>query len=64
MRQIKAEYRDCEIPQKVLFAVEAFTEINAFLVIWWVNRNCEASIETLTEYAEDCMPESIRRFFH
>lgn len=64
MRQIKAEYQNGEIPEKILFAVDAYTEVNAFLVVWWVNRDCRTSIETLTEYAEDCMPESIRRYFN
>ena len=64
MRQIKTEYQTREIPEQIVFAVEVMMEVAAFAMIWWVNGNCQIPAQTLTEYVEDCIPESIRRYFN
>ena len=51
------------LPEQLQFAVEAFSYVNVYTIVWWVRRDCIPSPETLLSYVESCMPDCLKPYF-
>lgn len=51
------------LPAQLQFAVEAFSYVNVYAIVWWVRNDCAPSPDTLISYVEGCMPDCLRPYF-
>ena len=62
-RQIEKKSGCNQLPDDVLFAIEAFSRVNVFTTIWWINNNFQPDTETVIQYVEQCIPVCIKQYY-
>jgi len=44
-------------------AIEAYAEASAYTMVWFIMNNDKVSPERMADYAQDCIPQSLRQYF-
>lgn len=52
------------LPAQLQFAMEAFSYVSVYVLVWWIRNDCSASPDTLFSYVEDCIPGCLRPYFN
>jgi len=63
MRSVCVKYGGQDLPDWLLFAIDALTHVNSFAVISWINQDCKPSIDVQISYVERCIPPCLRPYF-
>lgn len=51
------------LPTQLQFAVEAFSYVSVYAIVWWVRHDCLPSPDTLLSYVDSCMPDCLKPYF-
>ena len=63
LRQVAKAHPRRKIPPKLSYLVDAFAEVSAFTLLWWIKSDFQPEPEILVDYIDTLIPEALRPYY-